>query len=233
MATLGNLLQRRGGSAMTPRVVTPYPSFRMATQIGNIAQILDGAIDFYNKPPQEQGEALGKATVSVASEVAIAVATDGLGNLATLRKAEKVADVAEHVRDAEAAVASGRRLLNPGIRITDDGMRHVLERHSVDGIPKYPRKNRVKPSGRPPYASKFNRDEDIRALIEAGSQQPMVNQANGRRARTFRAGHEIGLDRTTGKQTDLMTVITESDGTLVTAFPGEPVTPSSSTKRSD
>ena len=28
MATLGNLLQRRGGSAMTPRVVTPYPSFR-------------------------------------------------------------------------------------------------------------------------------------------------------------------------------------------------------------
>ena len=70
--------------------------------------------------------------------------------------------------------------------------------------------------------SKFNRDEDIRALIEAGSQQPMVNQANGRRARTFRAGHEIGLDRTTGKQTDLMTVITESDGTLVTAFPGEP-----------
>ena len=180
----------------------------MATQIGNIAQILDGAIDFYNKPPQEQGEALGKATVSVASEVAIAVATDGLGNLATLRKAEKVADVAEHVRDAEAAVASGRRLLNPGIRITDDGMRHVLERHSVDGIHK--------------YVSKFNRDEDIRALIEAGSQQPMVNQANGRRARTFRAGHEIGLDRTTGKQTDLMTVITESDGTLVTAFPGEP-----------
>ena len=192
------------------RVRTPYPSFRMATQIGNIAQILDGAIDFYNKPPQEQGEALGKATVSVASEVAIAVATDGLGNLATLRKAEKVADVAEHVRDAEAAVASGRRLLNPGIRITDDGMRHVLERHSVDGIPKYAGK------------SKFNRDEDIRALIEAGSQQPMVNQANGRRARTFRAGHEIGLDRTTGKQTDLMTVITESDGTLVTAFPGEP-----------
>ena len=113
----------------------------------------------------------------------------------------------------------GRRLLNPGIRITDDGMRHVLERHSVDGIPK--------------YASKFNRDEDIRALIEAGSQQPMVNQANGRRARTFRAGHEIGLDRATGKQTDLMTVITKSDGTLVTAFPGEPVTPSSSTKRSD
>ena len=34
----------------------------MATQIGNIAQILDGAIDFYNKSPQEQGEALGGLT---------------------------------------------------------------------------------------------------------------------------------------------------------------------------
>lgn len=109
-----------------------------------------------------------------------------------------------------AAAASSRKLLNPGIKITDDGLQHVLERHSFHGVPKYAGK------------SKFNPGEDIRALMEAGSQQPMVNQASGRRARTFRAGREIGLDRTTGKQTDVMTIITESDGTLVTAFPGEP-----------
>jgi len=63
--------------------------------------VVDGAIDWYHRPAYEKGASLGHTTVSVASEVAIAVATDGLGNLATLRKAETVADVAEHVRDAE------------------------------------------------------------------------------------------------------------------------------------
>ena len=95
------------------RVRTPYPSFQMATQIGNIAQILDGAIDFYNKSPQEQGEALGKATVSVASDVAIAALTDGLGSVAALRKAEKVAEAADHVRDAERALHSSRHAVVP------------------------------------------------------------------------------------------------------------------------
>ncbi|MFO0621701.1 MAG: hypothetical protein U0745_09915 [Polyangia bacterium] len=66
--------------------------------------VVDGAVDWYHKPAYEKGESLGHATVSVASEVAIAVATDGLGNLATLRKADKVADVAEHVRDAERVI---------------------------------------------------------------------------------------------------------------------------------
>ncbi len=66
--------------------------------------VVDGAIDFYNKSPQEKGEALGKATVSVASDVAIAALTEGLGSVAALRKAEKALEAADHVRDAERAV---------------------------------------------------------------------------------------------------------------------------------
>ena len=105
------LAAHRIGFALV-RVWTPYPSFRMATQIGNIAQILDGAIDFYNKSPQEQGEALGKATVSVASDVAIAALTDGLGSVAGLRKAEKALEAADHVKDASKAAGATTTVLS-------------------------------------------------------------------------------------------------------------------------
>ena len=124
------LAAHRIGFALV-RVRTPYPSFRMATQIGNIAQILDGAIDFYNKSPQEQGEALGKATVSVASDVAIAVATDGLRNLATLRKAEKAAEVAEHVRDAERAAAAA--VHKPSLERASRGKNHLVPDPHAEG----------------------------------------------------------------------------------------------------
>ena len=40
--------------------------------------------------------------------------------------------------------------------------------------------------------------------------------------RTFDVGRNIGIDRVTGGQTSVMTIVTESDGTLVTAFPGVP-----------
>ena len=66
--------------------------------------VVDGAIDWYHKSAYEKGESLGHATVSVASEVAMAVATDGLGSVAALRKAEKAIEAADHVRDAERAV---------------------------------------------------------------------------------------------------------------------------------
>ena len=93
--------------------------------------VVDGAIAFYHKPAYEKGEALGHATVSVASEVAIAVATDGLGNLATLRKAEKVADVAEHVRDAERAAAAAVR--KPSLERASRGKNHLVPDPHAEG----------------------------------------------------------------------------------------------------
>ncbi len=66
--------------------------------------VIDSARDFYHKPAKEKGQSLGRATMSIASDAAISALTDGLGTLATLRKADKVAEAAEHVRDAERVV---------------------------------------------------------------------------------------------------------------------------------
>ena len=62
---------------------------------------VDAAKEWLDKPAYEKGESLGRATTAIASEVAIDVLTEGLGSVATLRKVGKVADAADHVRDAE------------------------------------------------------------------------------------------------------------------------------------
>jgi hypothetical protein len=65
---------------------------------------VDAAKEWLEKPAYEKGESLGRATTAIASEVAIDVLTEGLGSVALLRKVEKVADAADHVRDAERGV---------------------------------------------------------------------------------------------------------------------------------
>jgi len=65
-------------------------------------------------------------------------------------------------------------------------------------------------------------DRNLSALINSGTQQRMVQQGNGNFARTWDAGRSIGIDRVTGQQTSVMTVITRPNGELVTAFPGRP-----------
>jgi len=71
---------------------------------------VDSAIEWYHKPAQEKGESLGRATMSIAAEAAISALTDGLGTVAGLRKAEKAAEAAEHVRDAERAAQKSARV---------------------------------------------------------------------------------------------------------------------------
>ena len=105
---------------------------------------------------------------------------------------------------------AGMKLLNPGIKITTEGLKHALDRHTYSGIARFAKK------------SKFNSAENVVDLIKSAEQQPMVKQPNGRFARTFDVGRNIGIDRNTGNQTSIMTVIVEPDGTLVTAFPGAP-----------
>lgn len=100
--------------------------------------------------------------------------------------------------------------LNPKIEITEKGLQHVTERHTVPGLPKWAGK------------SKFNVGEDVARLIQEGTQQPMVRQGNGNFARTFDTGRIIGVDRTTGQPTSIMTIITRANNELVTAFPGRP-----------
>jgi hypothetical protein len=89
-------------------------------------------------------------------------------------------------------------------------MFHVWERHMFSGVQKFRGK------------SKFNIGEDVLGLIRKAAGCNPIPQANGRLQRTFDVGRNIGIDRTTGQQTSIMTVITNKDGTLVTAFPGRP-----------
>jgi acyl-CoA reductase-like NAD-dependent aldehyde dehydrogenase len=71
--------------------------------------VVDGAKEWLDKPAYEKGESLGRATTAIASEVAIDVLTEGIGTVATLRKVGKVAEAADHVRDAEKVVERAAR----------------------------------------------------------------------------------------------------------------------------
>jgi hypothetical protein len=75
--------------------------------------VVDTAKEWLDKPAYEKGESLGRATTAIASEVAIDVLTEGIGSVATLRKVGKVADAADHVRDAEKAVEKTAERLPP------------------------------------------------------------------------------------------------------------------------
>ena len=103
-----------------------------------------------------------------------------------------------------------------GVVVTESSLRHVVDTHKRDG---------------PDFAEgeSFFLDElsdlDIEFLISESSVVTAVEQANGRFSRVFRnTDPDIGQDGVVGigragLETDLIEVITEADGTLVTAFP--------------
>jgi hypothetical protein len=93
--------------------------------------------------------------------------------------------------------------------IPEKGLQHVLERHFVGG---------VRTAGK----SLFGRGEKIEVLVKAASSVQPVAQTGGNFARVVDAGRQIGTDRVTGAATSTYTVITNSAGELVTAFPGTP-----------
>jgi len=132
--------------------------------------------------------------------------------LFNLKRGSKVIKVAEegaeeiikHVDDAP-------KLINPAIEITESGLKHTLDRHTVNGISKFANK------------SKFNSADEVLDLLQKATQMPMVKQPNGNFARVVDAGRNIGFDKVTQQQTSIYTVITNAEGKLVTAFPGKPV----------
>ena len=68
----------------------------------------------------------------------------------------------------------------------------------------------------------FFEDTDYQTLIMRAADILPEEQFDGRFARTLDAGEIVGFDRIDGAETSLVTVITEADGTLVTAHPGLP-----------
>jgi hypothetical protein len=100
------------------------------------------------------------------------------------------------------------RLLNPPINITATGLKHTIERHVNLSM----FQNR----------SKFFLNINIIELIQNATQHPMTRQSNGFDVRIVDAGKNIGIDRVTGKPTNLYTVVTNPNGELVSAYPGLP-----------
>ncbi|MCP4308731.1 MAG: hypothetical protein GY788_28425, partial [bacterium] len=98
---------------------------------------------------------------------------------------------------------------NSGIKITDDGLDHIVDRHTAFG-------------GSTTQKSVFFDGEDITALIRQAEGTTPIPQPRGNLAYVVHADDVIGVDIATGLPTDLYTVITKPDGTLVTAFPGLP-----------
>ena len=70
--------------------------------------------------------------------------------------------------------------------------------------------------------SLFNTGEDVKGLIQAAGSATTRTQAGGNVERIVDAGRSIGVDKATGQQTSVYTVITDRSNNLVTAFPGRP-----------
>jgi len=78
----------------------------------DVVRVAHGVIvatkEWLDKPAYEKGESLGRATTSIAADAAMGVLTDGIGTLGALRKVERTAEAAEHVRDVERVVAAAK-----------------------------------------------------------------------------------------------------------------------------
>lgn len=99
-------------------------------------------------------------------------------------------------------------LCPPRIQITPKGLRKIADAHLFGG-------SRL--GGR----SQFWDQEDPTDLINAAQNvMPMQDPDTGNWVYTVNAGRSIGVDRTTGLPTDMYTVVTNSNGHLVTAYPG-------------
>jgi RHS repeat-associated protein len=166
--------------------------------IGNTVVGLSEALN--STADQVLGPGSGDALMMAAPE--LLALGDALKGGEEAKALDKVANDAKAVPKAKPPVTC--------INATKKGMGHVLERHIINGIPEFAAK------------SKFTTGTDLTELIQKATQSPMTQQANGNFARIFDAGQTIGVDRTTGNPTSIVTVITDSLNNLVTMFPGKP-----------
>ncbi|MCI0526738.1 MAG: Ig-like domain-containing protein [Nitrospira sp.] len=119
------------------------------------------------------------------------------------------ADLVGACTPALTGLGLGVRAAKSAIKINEERLGHVLERHAFGSAAE--------------NASKFAQDVDIPVLIKAAENVPPTPQASGGKfQRIVDAGRPIGIDKTTGQVTSKYTVIANSSGDLVTAFPGLP-----------
>jgi len=112
--------------------------------------------------------------------------------------------VASRVGSAISSIASKNPAINVGPKL-----QHVIDNHTVGGS------NTV-------GKSVFSKGEDVVKLIQQTEGVSPVKQAGGNFERVIDAGRIVGIDRNTQQPTSVYTVITDSLGNLITAFPGIP-----------
>lgn len=93
------------------------------------------------------------------------------------------------------------------LRLSGRAERHIREGHFLGG-----RNTRGK--------SVFSSDVDLLELLKAAENAKPKRERNGRLKRVVDAGKEIGKDGWTGKPMRTYVVISESDGQVVTMYPG-------------
>lgn len=94
------------------------------------------------------------------------------------------------------------------LRLSKGTERHIRERHFPGG-----KQTRGK--------SVFYEDVDLAALLAAAASAPPRRQANGRDKRVVNAGKPIGTDGRTRRPVKTYIVISEPDGLVITAYPGD------------
>ena len=94
------------------------------------------------------------------------------------------------------------------LRLSKGTERHIRERHFPGG-----KQTRGK--------SVFNEDADLAALLAAAASTPPRRQANGRDKRVVNAGKPVGTDGRSRRPVKTYVVISEPDGLVITAYPGE------------
>lgn len=127
--------------------------------------------------------------------------------------AEEGTEAAEETEaEAEVEAESNPEPSSPAtqqVKITDKGIKHVLERHFAGG---------ARSAGK----SLFDASESVNTLVSEGESLQPIQQAGGNFERIVQAARDVGIDRTTGLATNVYTIITNAAGDLVTMFPGVP-----------
>lgn len=100
------------------------------------------------------------------------------------------------------------------ISVSQNRIQHVIDRHTLTGS-KFV-------EGKTSY---FNDGINIQSLIEKASDYTGQTTKNGFIERVIDAGKNIGVDRSSGKQTSIYTVITDIKNKFITSHPGKPGKP--------
>ncbi len=193
----------------------PSTAEKVADVVTDCLPFVGGGKDIYNGIRDGDGWqiALGVGSIaldfftaggaSVAKGVVKNVAKEGIEMLAK----EGVETATKGIVKNEGS----RFLLNEAINVTEDRFIKLIQCH-------YPR------SGMFLAKSKFLLSaREMVNLIKRSSQIPKRLQRDGKNFERFvDAGYNIGIDATTGKETSVFTIITNSAGDLITSFPGFP-----------